>query len=74
MSAKIIFLKAETGDSNPLVSVLMLSSMKANYPELVEERGFDGADIAMANLYGDHWDSCKEVIWQWYDKEAIDVN
>ena len=74
MSAKIMFLNVETGDCKPLVSALMASSMKANYPELVEERGFDSADTAMANLYGDHWDSCKEVIWQWYDKEPVDVN
>ena len=55
---------------NTIFSDLHLESMKANYPGLVKNLGFAGANGAMELLYSSSWPDHKETIWQWYDSRG----
>ena len=50
------------------MDTLTLSSMKANYPEFVESKGYEGANLAMETVYGDAWIAHRNDIWQWFDE------
>lgn len=52
-----------------LIDSLIVSSMKHNYVEFVEARGYDRANVAMHNLFGEAWLNNRERIWQWYDTD-----
>ncbi len=51
-----------------IMDTLTLSSMKANYPEFVESKGYEGANLAMETVYGDAWIAHRNDIWQWFDE------
>ena len=52
------------------IDSLTLSSMKSNYPEFVSDRGYDAANVAMGNVYGDVWLTHQHEVWQWFDDEG----
>ena len=52
-----------------ILSSLTLSSIKHNYPEFVQEFGYDGANRGMEKLFGNIWLKYRELVWQWYDVE-----
>ena len=54
---------------NNVIDSLMLSSLKHNYIEFVEEWGFAEADLRLHGLFGEVWLNNRENVWQWFDKE-----
>ena len=56
-----------------ILSSLTLSSIKHNYPEFVQEFGYDGANRGMEKLFGNIWLKYRELVWQWYDVEYNNV-
>lgn len=55
--------------STDVVDSLMLSSLKHNYKEFVEEWGYDKANTNMHELFGEAWLNHRHHVWQWYDQE-----
>tara|TARA_Y100000592_G_scaffold98824_1_gene172964 strand:- start:1687 stop:1896 length:210 start_codon:yes stop_codon:yes gene_type:complete len=55
--------------SRDVVGSLMLSSLKHNYVEFVDEWGYDRANQYLHELFGEAWLNNREVVWQWYDQE-----
>lgn len=52
-----------------VIDHLMLSAIKHNFMEFVADRGYEGANKAMQRLFPEHWERCKQDVWQWYDIE-----
>lgn len=56
-----------TKTENEIINSLTLSCIKHNYREFVVEFGFRDADRRMEMLFGNTWNDCKQLIWQWHD-------
>lgn len=52
-----------------ILDSLMLSSLKHNYVEFVEEYGYELANEKLGRLFGDVWHIHKQHVWQWYDTD-----
>jgi hypothetical protein len=52
-----------------LMDSLLLSSLKANFLDMVVSYGIEEANVRMPRLFKESWESRKEIVWQWFDIE-----
>ena len=56
-----------------LMESLLLSSLKANFVDMVVGYGIEEANVRMPRLFKESWESRKEIVWQWFDIEINDL-
>tara|TARA_R110000823_G_scaffold52680_1_gene130193 strand:+ start:309 stop:548 length:240 start_codon:yes stop_codon:yes gene_type:complete len=56
-----------------LMDSLLVSSLKANFLDMVVSYGIEEANVRMPRLFKESWESRKEVVWQWFDIEMNEL-
>lgn len=56
-----------------IMDSLLLSSLRANFLDMVTSYGIEEANVRMSRLFKDSWESRKEIVWQWFDIEMNDL-
>jgi hypothetical protein len=56
-----------------IMECLLVSSLRANFLDMVISYGIEEANLKMPRLFKETWESRKEVVWQWFDIEMSEL-